>query len=153
MPKPQPKNRTFPRRFEHDNRELQPPVTKAPEAHPVKTKRDEDLEYLTSERAEDVKRGGTFSYMPTAWGNVGYSLTLSDFTDEELVNFANVNNEYLSKAVAFPGGDAKGMGDAQSVLDLILPELARRRVPYAPPKQEPPVVYAPPPNDPSRGRG
>jgi len=153
MPKPQQKNRTFPRKFEYANREAQPDVIKAPAPSPVRTKRDEDLAYLEEQRGEDAKRETKFTYMPTAWGNVGYSLTLSDFSDAELVNFADVNYEYLSKSVAFPGGDAKGAADAQGVLDLILPELARRHVPYGPPKQQPPMVFTPPPNDPSRERG
>lgn len=105
--------------------------------HTEDTQRTAALAYLDSERsyaAVRVSQGNDpYSYMPTAWGDVGHGLVMADFTTPELVAFADVYYGYLYNAKAFPGGDAKGVADSQAVIDACVAELASRGVSYMPP--------------------
>lgn len=105
---------------------------------PEVQRRKDALAYLTSERGYIAARTAQgmypYSYLPTAWGNVGYGLTVADFTSDELVAYADAMWAYVY--TARNNGDAEDEAKCQAVLAIIMPELAARGVAYTPPADQ-----------------
>ena len=111
-----------------------PPARPVPSAPVAENSREAKLAYLASERGLRARRRelGTYeySYLPTAFGNVGYTLTAADFTTDELVEYANIMQGDLYNARAI--GDTKGVADATAAIAICVAELTTRGVAWSP---------------------
>lgn len=109
----------------------------APMEAPVETweqqKAREARAYLDGQRALITQRiaagNDPYTYLPTVEGEIlGARLKWSDLTTAELRWIVLEQEEYLTKARGFPGGDPKGERDAMERLNPARAELAARGV-------------------------